>query len=698
MFDFMDTIVELYEPKQKTVQEALTRLGVTTGLDTSMDQYGNQQSLSAIYGNSTWAYRSINFISSNLARLPWIYKKGDKDITDTIKNDVFQDPNPMQTRYDFLMESISRLELQGEMFWELYHGSAAIDRRVIAIFPDWRSEEVTVVPDQKKYQIKKYVRYVNGKPFEFDSEEVFYIKYFNPNNPLRGLAPLYPARHSAVSDLNATYYTKQFFKQGARPSGILTTDQSLSSLEQTRLQEYIKKKYQSVEQMHEILILWSGLDYKPLNTMSMTDMQFEKLKGMTREEIISTFGLSLEVMGLGRKTYENVQFFRRMAWTETLQPLMDKILGLLNKDLIEELYGMEGVTAEADYSNVEALREERSKKVIDFEKGAKLGAVTPNEIRENVFGFDPIVDPAMDATYILSTMEPVIQEEEPPEGGGAPIVPDEEEPKRLRKLGQKGLTYDDRTKIWKLKVKQLEPFEPVFKSILSEWFDEINKSLKSNISMLFEKGFKIEDEGVTVPPSVVVRARKFFDVEYWKKRLVEKGTPIIAATMKFSADQLLQNEGLVLDPVHPFVRNMIGQRVKSFSEFVSTTTSEDINKLVRLTLQETAHLSTAEQTKALQKVFDKYNVTAKKNRAALIARTETMSAANAGTQAALIQGKFPRKMWITSRDDNVRDSHRIDGQVVNADENFTLADGSSMFFPQDFNERCTMTATLEPKI
>ena len=54
-------------------------------------------------------------------------------------------------------------------------------------------------------------------------------------------------------------------------------------------------------------------------------------------------------------------------------------------------------------------------------------------------------------------------------------------------------------------------------------------------------------------------------------------------------------------------------------------------------------------------------------------------------------------MWITSRDDRVRDSHQIDGDVVNVDENFSLADGSSVSFPQDFQERCIIISTIEPK-
>jgi hypothetical protein len=488
------------------------------------------------------------------------------------------------------------------------------------------------------------------------------------------MAPLYPARHAAATDLNATFYNKQFFKQGARPSGMMTTKLKLTDIEQRRLEETIRKKYQSVEQMHEILVLWGDLEFKPLNTMSMTDMQFKDLKGMTREELVTVFGLSMEVIGLGRKTYENVAYYRRLAWTETLQPLMDKFLGLMNKDLIERLYRLEGVTAEADYSNVEALREERSKKVIDFERGFKTGAVTPNEVRENVFGFDPIDIPEMNSTYLhINVANPV----------DLPDIQMPDQVEGLRLLGQKRLTYEDRTKIWHMKVKKYSQFEPVFKGMIEGIFDEINEDIKKKMDLILPKK--------DAPPGGV-----FFDTDYWKKRLAEKGTPIIAATMKFAADEILQSEGLVFDPIHPYVRDLIGQRVTNFSTFVSKTTKEDINKLITRTLQETAEMGIVEQTRTLQAVFDKYNVVAKKNRAALIARTETMGSANAGTQAGLVQGRFLRKMWITSRDDRVRSSHQIDGQVRNVDESFNLEDGD-VPFPMAMNERCIVISTIEPR-
>ena len=687
MFNFVTELVESYVPKpvEKSIENLLGSLGAATGSDPGIDQYGNQETLNSLYDNITWVYRSIAFIASNLARVPWKYMRGDKDVTDSLPFNVFSNPNPMQTRYDFLVESFSRLEMQGEMFWELYRAKdEVLGNRVVAIFSDWRSEEVKIVPSKGKFIIDYYERTLNGKPIKYAPEDIFYVKYFNPFSTLRGMTPLRPARHISEADLNATYYNKQFFKQGARPSGVLTTDEKLQKPEQERLEEYLKSKYQSVEQMHQLLVLWGGLKFVPLNTMSMTEMQFPKLKEMSREEIVVAFGLNLEVMGLGRKTFENVKQYRKLAWTEKLIPTNDKILSLVNKDLIKDIYGMDDLEVVADYTNIDALKEERSKKMIDYQKGFQSGAITPNEIRKRVFNLDPILIPEMDSTYLhLNVTNPVDLPD---------IQMPNEPPKQMTRLFVKRLTKDERTKIWWSKIKILEKHESVLRGIMDDYFNEVHKVISAKIPDII----KTEGDKPSAPPSLLARAKRFFDKNIWQKYLVKNAGPQIATTFIDTASGVMAAEGLLFDATDPYVRNLIAQRIKRFSRFVSETTENHIIKLVEGALQETFEAGMQAQSRAIQEVFTMYNVQAKRGRSLLIARTESMGSANAGTQTALVKGKFARKMWLTSRDDKVRESHIIDGQVVHVNEAFQLADGSYVMFPQDINERCILMATWEP--
>jgi len=92
-------------------------------------------------------------------------------------------------------------------------------------------------------------------------------------------------------------------------------------------------------------------------------------------------------------------------------------------------------------------------------------------------------------------------------------------------------------------------------------------------------------------------------------------------------------------------------------------------------------------------------------RARRIARTESIGAANMGTNAAYKQANVPWKTWVTMRDGLVRNSHRaMDLVSVPTTDKFKLPDGSLMESPGDpaggpaqtCNCRCTILADWAP--
>lgn len=372
--------------------------------------YGDSESLARVYENIVWVYRCISVIAENIASLPMriVHQRGDEeiDISDMKEFDLLlRNPNPYQTRYDFMMESISRLELQGEMFWRIQYADEA-RRKPQMIFADWRSDEVEILPDPEN-MIAYFIRRVNGKEYRFSTDEVFYVRFFNPNSSLRGISPLHAATNTIVLELNAVNYNKQFFKEGMKFSGVFTTDQQLDEAEAKRLKEKLMELYAGTGNMWEPAVLWGGLKFQPLNDMSLSDAEFSTLRTMNREEIAAAFGVPLEVLGVGKATYENLKFARRLLWSETLVPIATKLSDAITKFLLPKLTPLVGVRAEFDFSEVEALREDEDALLTRYTKGFEKGAITPNEIRQYVFGLDPIPTPEMNSTYLPPNLLPV---------------------------------------------------------------------------------------------------------------------------------------------------------------------------------------------------------------------------------------------------------------------------------------------------
>lgn len=426
LFDkVIDDVVKAYFPQE---QKQVPLSVVDTGLASSGSegQYGDVGTLNKTYEKIVWVFRCINIIASNIASLPIVVNqydaKGNKtDISHLPEFQILQHPNPWQTKYDFWMESISRLELQGELFWELGYNGGRVPRQM---FADWRSEEVDIKADPDKF-ITEFLRIVNGKVFHFPAEQIFYIKYFNPQTTLRGMSPLRAARDTLTLELNALTYNKSFFKSGMKMSGIINVPNDRPRDEEIeRARDKFAQLYGGVDKAHQVGFLWGGATFTPLNTMTMQEAEFSGLRKMNREEIAALYGVPLEILGVGKSTYANWQEARRSFWQETLLAKLLKIYSLLNEFLLPRLTVKPNVIIEPDLDGVEALQEDRTEMARRFFEGWGRGAVTPNEIRTQVYNLDPIDEPEMNSTYLPFNVVPVGGETEGQAPGKALSVED----------------------------------------------------------------------------------------------------------------------------------------------------------------------------------------------------------------------------------------------------------------------------------
>lgn len=106
---------------------------------------------------------------------------------------------------------------------------------------------------------------------------------------------------------------------------------------------------------------------------------------------------------------------------------------------------------------------------------------------------------------------------------------------------------------------------------------------------------------------------------------------------------------------------------------------------VRRAIQEGSPLTRAQ----IDRMVDRYRERFIRHRSEVIARTESLRAANAGTQEAMIQADLPGRVvrtWNTAQDERVRGSHRaMHGQERGLEEPFTSGNGASLMHPGDPN-------------
>ena len=133
------------------------------------------------------------------------------------------------------------------------------------------------------------------------------------------------------------------------------------------------------------------------------------------------------------------------------------------------------------------------------------------------------------------------------------------------------------------------------------------------------------------------------------------------------------------DPWMDNVREWIETTVAEKVTLISQATKNMIKREIALGFEQGE--STPDIARRLRSKYQDFSV----RRAMTIARTEVVSASNYGSFAGALQtGLDFQKVWLSSRDDRVRDDHQeMDGVAVGKQELFVLPDGSKVMVPGD---------------
>lgn len=207
--------------------------------------------------------------------------------------DVIRNPNPFQTRYEFMEAAQQHIELTGEA-WPL------IARRPRLPIPAelWlaRPDRMECVPSEKTFIAGYTFTTPEGEKVPLNTNEAIQIKTPNPMDPYRGLSPV----ASLMVDLEASQYAanwnRNFFLNNAQPGGIIQIERRLSDEEFDELTMRWNEQHRGVSKAHRIAILEQGT-YVPAN-YTIKDMAFAELRELNRNTIMEAYGISNSTLGI----------------------------------------------------------------------------------------------------------------------------------------------------------------------------------------------------------------------------------------------------------------------------------------------------------------------------------------------------------------------------------------------------------------
>lgn len=384
------------------------------------------------YSQHVWTYACINSIARNIAGVNYMVKQGKTAVrpsTNKPLNALFERPNPHMTEYDLFLATMIYMESEGECLWVLDRE----DENEIpkGIFPvSGKTWKLVLQRDNDLFSPVKAWVYEGGRqePVPFKPYQIVQFKYFSPEFPLRGLAPLKAADMALKTDSYAAHYNLEFFRQGGDPGGVLTADGKLNEDQYTRIKKSWDSRHKGASNAHRIAVLEGGLKYQQVG-VKQRDMQFLDQRKWNRDEILAAFGVPKSEVSV----YEDVNFATARSqdkgyWHKSLIPKMRHLESTIHHQLLAPLGG--NYTGAFDLSVVEALQEELTTK---FKLGRAMmeQGYTQSQINERLdLGMDAMDTEISDVSFVPSNLIPaeiamiVPEPNQPNDEGTDPTTPD----------------------------------------------------------------------------------------------------------------------------------------------------------------------------------------------------------------------------------------------------------------------------------
>lgn len=611
----------------------------------------NENEVRDAYSQVVALAAAVRSKARNISRVPFrIWTNDDREIEITADSshpltNLFEDVNPYYSKYELWEAIVTCLELYGEAF-------VIKDREEVDGIP------VYLWPQSPKLFIEKVYRgrlvaweYRNDDQIMYlYPDQVIYFKYYNPYNYYRGLSPISVLQDTIDLDYVATQYNKRFFKNDGLPGAVFETEQSLTDEQYNRLKDQLIESYRGWQNAHRAILLDGGVTVKDIGR-SIKDMQFLELKKFTREDIAMITGVPKAELQL----YEDLNYATAKTadmnyWKKTLIPLMTLIQDKINTNFLKPL----GYWGEFDIDSTGILIEDVIQKADAAMKYFNMG-VPFNVINERFsLGFPEVEE----------TQQGPGDEGKGKEGIGKKLIGE----KRLMRISEA-----IRGEKWRNIVNRTYPLLAIANKKIKNYFWAVEQSLIKGIVKEI-KNMQVKAAGEELSDAELEAIARVIDKAFDDQKLTKTMGDVIKDALKLGfRSEDFPNEKIMA---------IMARRMNKIKG-INKTGRERVKEVLYRTLALAMNQGVAEDVRAemvLEAIRDEMKVTY--GRARTIARTEVHGAFNEGQFEKTKSLGAKKIMWLTARDDRVRDTHEeLDGMVREVGEPFP----NGLLYPMDPN-------------
>jgi HK97 family phage portal protein len=550
--------------------------------------------------------------------------------------DLLKRPDPFFTGKDLFYLISSQLETHGNVFLFVER----LGNKPTGLIP--LDPDRTHIVKDAQGRVTGYVfKTASGKKVPLELDQVVPILKPNPFNPYRGISTLQMASAETEERLDSQNFNRVFFKNGAKLSGVLTTDEELSNEAYQRLKNEFRIQYEGSGNAHKNLILEGGLKYSPI-AVSQKDMDFVAQRRISRDDILSIFRVPKAILAISDDVNRaNAKEARAVFAESVIEPRMLLIFDKLNAFLLPLFKDKQLVELVFD----SPVPEDTAAKLQWFDKGVDRW-ITRNEARQEM-GKDPVENG--DFLYINGTQAPITSEDPARSDTEEVVVEPEQEDEDDNPTAEKALN-----KLFKSMAvtKGVEDMADRLIATRENYIEEKKRAFSNKLKVHFafllrdiKKSFKTKDGTMAAFDAVVGNTNE------WKALLAD----IILSFATDAAKEAANNVGSTYNmPVDFSLQNKdaiawLREQAKKSSESVTNTTLDKARKVIADAL-ENDKLSIEELKKLVAKELN----TTVDYRIERIVRNELANAYAYGNRYAYkSSGIVEKTEWVTAEDDRV---------------------------------------------
>ena len=310
----IDTLKSAFSRTGKKIQKrnndflnAMTSRGTSSGIIVTDE--------TAFNFTAVWA--AIRILSESVAQLPLAIFESDKlgnksqAINHQLYNLLHTQPNENMTSYIFIQKCMIDLLTRGNSFVYIKRNGGA---RPVELIPLMATETKLVENEGKIYYELEGGGIV-------DSQDILHFKVMSRDG-LVGMSPVDVGASAIGYGLALEKYGNSFFGNGAKVSGVLSTDRHLSDEAITRLKISFQENYTNIGDSNKTMVLEEGLKFQQIS-LSNEASQFLASRQFSIEEICRLYNVPPHMLAdLSKSSFNNISEQSREFVQYSLMPYL----------------------------------------------------------------------------------------------------------------------------------------------------------------------------------------------------------------------------------------------------------------------------------------------------------------------------------------------------------------------------------------